>query len=293
MKKNIILGIGILLSLLTLSACGGNKTENGLKYKILVKGTGRTAQMGDLVKGILTLSAQDSILMTSGEESEIILQIMESIFPGDLNEGLLVLHEGDSASFFMPIDSIEKYMGPGMMPDFVKKELVYTIKIDKLYTQAEYQEEENIRAAEAQELEDLAIAQYLQENNITVTPEESGIYFIETKKGKGNTVQQGQSVKVNYIGKLLNGKLFDTNIESVAKENGTYIPQRTYEPMSVLAGVGQMIPGFDQALTMMKKGSKATVIIPFRLAYGNRAVSEDIPAYSTLVFEVEMVEVGQ
>ncbi len=291
MKKNIILSIGILLSLLTLSACDGNKTENGLKYKILVKGEGRVAQMGDLIKGTLTLSSQDSIFMTSGDQPEIILQIMESIFPGDLNEGLLVLHEGDSASFFMPVDSLEKYMGAGALPDFIKKELIYSIKVDKLYTETEYQEEENIKAAEAQEEEDLAIAQYLLENNLTVTPEESGLYFIETKKGKGNTVQQGQRVQVNYIGKRLDGKLFDTNIEAVAKENGAYIPQRTYEPMAVMAGVGQMIPGFDQALTMMKKGGKATVIIPFRLAYGGRAVSEDIPAYTTLVFDIEMVDI--
>lgn len=291
MKKNIILSIGILLSLLTLSACGGNKTENGLKYKILVKGEGRAAQMGDLIKGTLTLSSQDSVFMTSGDQPEIILQIMDPLFPGDLNEGLLALHEGDSASFFMPVDSLEKYMGAGALPDFIKKELIYSIKVDKLYTETEYQEEENLKAAEAQEEEDLAIARYLQENNLTVTPEESGLYFIETNKGKGNTVQQGQRVKVNYIGKRLDGKLFDTNIETVAKENDAYIPQRTYEPMAVMAGVGQMIPGFDQALTMMKKGGKATVIIPFRLAYGSRAVSEDIPAYTTLVFDIEMVDI--
>lgn len=290
MKKNIILGIGIAFSLLTLSACG-SKTENGLKYKTLVKGTGRPAQMGDLVKGTLTLSSQDSILMSSGDKPEIILQIMESIFPGDLNEGLLSMCEGDSTNFYMPLDSLEKYMGQGMLPDFVKKELVYSVKIDKLYTEEEFQAEENLKAAEAEEVENAAIADYLLEHNLNIEPTESGIYFIEVKKGIGKTAAQSQRVKVNYIGRRLDGKLFDTNIETIAKAEGTYIPQRTYEPMSVMAGVGQMIPGFDQALTMMKKGSKATIIIPFKLAYGSRAVSEDIPAYTTLVFDLEMVDI--
>lgn len=291
MKKKLLSGIMLIAALLTLNACGSKtqKTENGLKYQILVKGEGRAAQMGDIIEGKLSLSSQDSVLFAL-EESDKILQIMESIFPGDLNEGLLQLHEGDSAVFFIPVDSMNKYMGGGM-PDFVKEHLVYAIKVDKLYTQEELQQAEMAAAATAKEAETAAIAQYLKDNNLNVEPTENGIYFIETQKGKGKTVQQGQTVKVNYVGKLLNGKLFDTNLEEVAKANNVYNPQRPYEPMSFAAGVGQMIPGFDQAVLMMNKGSKATVIIPFELAYGNRAMGEDLPAYSTLVFEIEVTDI--
>ena len=283
------MGVCMAASLLTLNACGSKKqkTANGLEYEILVKGEGRQAQLDDIIKGKLILSSNGNIVL-SVDESMPIFYIQQSIYPGDLNEGLLMLREGDSASFYIPADSLSKYMGG--LPAEVKDYIVYTIKVDKLYTQEELEQEEAAKEAAALETEQAAIAQYLKDNSITVAPEESGIYFISNKKGSGKTITQGQIVKVNYVGKLLNGKLFDTNIESIAKENNVYNPQRPYEPMEVPAGKGQLIPGFDEALLMMKKGGKATVIIPFAQAYGSRDMSPDIPAYSTLVFDIEIVD---
>ncbi len=111
MKKNIFLTIGLLLSAVAFSACGSHKkTANGLEYDLLVSGNGRAAQMGDILKGKMALSSEDSVIFAL-EESELIMQIMESVFPGDLNEGLLLLHEGDSAVFYIPADSMAKYIG--------------------------------------------------------------------------------------------------------------------------------------------------------------------------------------
>lgn len=289
MKKNILLVLALLLPVLAFNACGAQKkTKNGLKYEIMVKGNGRAAEMGDLIQGKMTLSSNDSVLF-SVNESELILQIMESMFPGDLNEGLLMMHEGDSANFYVPVDSMAKYLG--QIPDFFKKYVVYSIKVDKFYTETEYQEELAQKREQAKEAEVPAIEKYMQENGLSAQPTESGLYFILTQKGSGKTASRGQKVKVNYVGKRLDGKVFDSNIEEVAKANDLYMAEREYEPMEVPAGMGRMIPGFDQALMMMPKGSKATVIIPFELGYGERAVSEDIPAFTTLVFEIEMVSI--
>lgn len=289
MKKAFIMGVCMAASLLTLNACGSKKqkTANGLEYEILVKGDGRQAQLDDIIKGKMIVSSNGNVLF-SVDESTVFSPIDSSFYPGDLNEGLLMLREGDSASFYIPADSLNKYMGG--LPAEVKDYIVYTIKVDKLYTQEELEQEEAAKEAAALETEQAAIAQYLKDNSITVAPEESGIYFISNKKGSGKTITQGQIVKVNYVGKLLNGKLFDTNIESIAKENNVYNPQRPYEPMEVPAGKGRLIPGFDEALLMMKKGGKATVIIPFAQAYGSRDMSPVIPAYSTLVFDIEIVD---
>lgn len=290
MKKNIFLAVVLGLSVLAFTACGSQKkTRNGLKYEILKKGDGKVAQMGDIIRGKMAISSQDSVIFAV-EESELILQIMESIFPGDLNEGLLTLHEGDSASFFIPVDSMAKYMGG--VPDMFKQYVIYSIKVDKLYSEEELQQENLLKAAEAKQAEIPAIEEYMKANGLNAQPTESGLYFIQTKKGSGKNAAQGQKVKVNYVGKRLDGKIFDTNIEEVAKENGLYMPARNYEPMEVTAGMGQMIRGFDEALMMMPKGSKAILIIPFELGYGERAVSEDIPAFTTLVFEVEMVSIN-
>ena len=290
MKKQFISGICLIASLFTLNACGPKKqkTANGLEYEIHTKGEGRQSEMGDIIKGKLVLSTDKGDTLFSVDESLPILKIQQSIYPGDLNEGLLALSEGDSASFYVPADSLKKYMGG--LPAEIDEFMVYSVKIDRLYTEEELEAEQKAEEDAALAAEQAAIARYLEENAIKIEPEESGIYFISTKKGSGKTIAQGQAVKVNYIGKLLNGKLFDTNIESVAKENNVYNPQRPYEPMEVPAGVGQMIPGFDEALLKMKKGGKATVIIPFAQAYGSRDMGPDIPAYSTLVFDIEIVD---
>ena len=103
MRKKIILVACMTASLITLDACGSKrpKTANGLEYQIhVVNENGRLAQRGDIIQGKMTLSSNDSVLFAL-EESEKILQIAPSIYPGDLNEGLLMMHEGDSISFFV------------------------------------------------------------------------------------------------------------------------------------------------------------------------------------------------
>lgn len=285
MSKKIFASLCMMSFLMLAFSCNSEK-----QMKIHVKGNGRAVQMDDIIQGKMTLSSNDSVLFALNE-SEKILQVMTPIFPGDLNDGLMKMHEGDSASFYIPVDSINKYMGGGL-PEFVKGHLVYSIKIDKLYTMEEIQKEEQAMMEKALAEETENIARYLQENNIKAEPMESGIYLFNKKGGVlGKKVEQGCEVSVNYAGKLLNGKFFDTNIESVAKEAGIYNAQRPYEPMSYIAGVGQMIPGFDEAVMNMKKGEKATVIIPFNQAYGSQAMGADIPAYSTLVFDIEVIDV--
>jgi FKBP-type peptidyl-prolyl cis-trans isomerase len=95
---------------------------------------------------------------------------------------------------------------------------------------------------------------------------------------------------MNYVGKLLDGTIFDTNNEKVAKENNMHQEGRTYNAFEFTVGNGEVIPGWDEALPMMKVGGKATFIIPSNLAYGEMNQGP-IKPYSTLVFDVELLEV--
>ena len=83
-------------------------------------------------------------------------------------------------------------------------------------------------------------------------------------------VKKGDIVKVDYIGKLENGEVFDTSIESVAKEEGIYTPERPYEPLEFTVGEGQLIEGFEEAVLDMEVGDEKTVNIPAEKAYGER-----------------------
>ncbi len=82
------------------------------------------------------------------------------------------------------------------------------------------------------------------------------------------TAKNGDTLKVNYTGKLENGEIFDTSIEEVAKEAGIFSPEREYQPLTIKLGFGQVIPGFEKALMGMKEGEKKEVVIPPEEGYG-------------------------
>ncbi|MEN8122455.1 MAG: FKBP-type peptidyl-prolyl cis-trans isomerase [Bacteroidota bacterium] len=120
---------------------------------------------------------------------------------------------------------------------------------------------------------------YLEAEGITIAPTASGLYYIETETGTGVQAKAGDVVIVNYEGQLLNGYIFDTSW----KPDGDF-------PIEFTLGTGAVIAGWDEAIALMKEGGKAKLIIPSDLAYGAQ-VKQSIPAYSTLVFYVDLVDV--
>lgn len=105
---------------------------------------------------------------------------------------------------------------------------------------------------------------------------EGKLEVVESAAGKGTPAKNGDTVNVNYVGKLTNGQIFD-------QSKGT--------PFSFQLGAGRVIKGWDQGLLGMKPGSKRTLTIPPSLAYGPRGMPPVIPPSSTLVFDVEMVSI--
>lgn len=272
-----------LAALVLLPACGK------VDYKMLKRGEGKmTPETGDYIIGEMWITVGDSVLMTNAGKPGPIIQVGEPEFKGDLQEGVRLLHEGDSARFNIKADSIR---ARGMqLPEIVKETLTYVIKVEQIVAEADFPAYLEAKMAEADMAQQEAIAAYLQENNLNVEPTSDGLYFIRTQAGKGKAIQQGSPVKFHYVGRLLDGTIFDTSIKEVAEENGLFHPMRNYEPLSTMAGTGQMILGMDEGLLMMRQGDKATLIIPFQLGYGDRDLGP-IPAYSTLIFEMEIVSV--
>jgi len=111
----------------------------------------------------------------------------------------------------------------------------------------------------------------------------SGLQYEDTKVGTGATPQKGQTCVMHYTGWLwennAKGKKFDSSVD-----RGT--------PFQFKLGQGQVIRGWDEGISTMKVGGKRTLVIPPDLAYGSRGVGNGlIPPNSTLVFEVELLDV--
>ena len=117
---------------------------------------------------------------------------------------------------------------------------------------------------------------YLKENSdLDFVKQPSGLYYLEVEAGTGLSPFPGDSAYVNYIGKFLDGTVFDSNVTQ-----------------GMLYGfiVGQNIVGFDEGVTKMKEGGKSTLLIPSSLGYGTFG-TYTIPGYTPLLFDIELVKV--
>ena len=177
----------------------------------------------------------------------------------------------------VPIDSLTKNI-QAPLPPFLKPgtDLKYTVKILKVQSRAEFEKEMEKEASKAKAVaaKDLAvqpklIADFVAKSGKAFKTTATGLYYSIEKPGAGVNPKMGETWVVNYRGTFMNGKEFD-------KGSAAEMP------------LGQMIPGFNEALMLMKAGGKATFVIPSPIAYGDQARGP-IPANSVLVFELEVL----
>jgi FKBP-type peptidyl-prolyl cis-trans isomerase FklB len=118
--------------------------------------------------------------------------------------------------------------------------------------------------------------QYLEENKKTsgVQVTSSGLQYKVLKQGTGATPKATDTVSTHYRGTLIDGTEFDS---SYARNQPATFP------------VGGVIPGWTEALQLMKVGDKWQLVIPSELAYGDRGAGDVISPHSTLIFEIELL----
>jgi FKBP-type peptidyl-prolyl cis-trans isomerase FkpA len=279
-------------ALLILNACTteGEKntnyqvTESGVKYKVLESDTTRPKlENGQVVSLKMTYGTKDTIFFNSNEIPDKImkLEMQPSGFPGDFYEVMGMFYMGDSAEFFINAESFFlKTAGFREIPEFAKdaEELIFNVRIVKSQSQQEMQDEMIAEMERMRDDEAELIKEYIENNNYNVEPTESGLYVVITEKGKGPKPKNGETVKVHYTGKLLDGKVFDSSVTRG-------------QPFEFPLGQGRVIRGWDEGIAQLNVGSKATLIIPSQLGYGERGAGRDIPPYASLVFEVELLDI--
>lgn len=107
---------------------------------------------------------------------------------------------------------------------------------------------------------------------------ESGLRYKIINKGSGSSAEKGKTVSVHYEGSLSNGQVFDSSYSR-------------NQPIDFTLGVGQVIPGWDEGIGLLKVGDKARFVIPSHLAYGSAGAGGVIPPDATLIFDVELMQV--
>jgi FKBP-type peptidyl-prolyl cis-trans isomerase len=280
--------LGVLFSATVLmTACTKDKVEVIEGVKIQIHSHDNNAKKlkdGDIITFDLVIkNGADSVLQDTrkdGQPGKGMVQAPQAApgaFKGTFENGLRLLSIGDSATILVPIDSLAKTV-QAPLPPFLKPgtDLKYTVKILKVQSKAEFEKEMAGQAEKAKADAAKLLAQqpamidaYIAKSGKKFTKTASGLFVSIEKPGQGASPKMGESWMTNYRGTFLDGKEFD-------KGSNTEMP------------LGQMIPGFNEALTLLKAGGKGVFVIPSQLAYGDQGRGP-IPANSVLVFEVEVL----
>lgn len=131
---------------------------------------------------------------------------------------------------------------------------------------------------EAKKAARASFEQFVKANYPKAKHTASGLYYVMEKEGSGAQAAAGKTVSVHYTGTLTNGSKFDSSLDRG-------------EPISFQLGRGMVIKGWDEGIALLKVGSKAKLIIPSDLGYGERGAPGAIPPNATLIFDVELVNV--
>lgn len=297
MRSIKLFGILILACVATISVKGQGKsakTTRGAEYTIFTANSGEKIKVNDIITfNFIQKTDKDSVLASSYEVGRPAkIQVQQSQNIADLMDFFTLLAANDSAMVKVPTDSIfagAEENRPGFLPK--GSSLVVVVKIEKVQSLDEVMAEEKQEMEKLQEEEKVAMEKYIADNKLTPKATNSGLRYIITKASTKNKPANGDTVFVNYTGRTIDGKVFDSSIEAVAKEAKLDQPGRDYEPISFVLGEGRVIRGWDEGLLLLNEGAKAKFIIPSSLAYGPRGASEDIPPYSTLIFDIELVKV--
>jgi len=277
-----------LLGILLLVACdnkGLKKTKSGLLYKIISDEKNPVVKKGQFIK--LSFSqkisgVKDTVLFSSDSSMPAYVRI-DSVPSNAYSpvEIFSLLRKGDSAVVVQLADSIQHKSQQPLPPFLHKKDkIVLTLRVEDVFENEEaLQKDRQVGLDALHAKETKQVENYLQLHNIQATKTSLGT-FVEVKNpGEGALIDSGKQVSVIYTGKLFpSGQVFESN----DKEDG--------QPIKFVVGTHTIIPGWDDALRLLKKGSTATLYIPAFLAYDQKPGPGNKPN-ENLIFDIKIVDV--
>ncbi len=269
---------------------GFTKTDSGLYYKLQTIGDGkRKPNIGDYLQLIITYKTEkDSVFLdtySNNETGKVILPFNKSSFVGSFEEGLSKMNEGDSVSFVVNADSLFQKFFKVPLPMFLTEggDVKIDVKLYRILTSDEYKTEltNYQQIIEDRDIEEQRKLQsFLDTNNAQFYPLDNGMYYLPIKQGTGSLAENGDLVKISYIGYFLEGKKFESTYE------------RGQALEFTLGEEGQVINGLETAISLMNEGAKTKFIIPSHLAFGAEGSSTKIvPPYTTVVYEIELLNI--
>lgn len=279
--------VAIAALLLSQTACkpSEQKTQHGFRFVNHTNGTGPKAKSGESVMVHVDTYIGDTLMGSTRTNGGVAREYMVPDSAGlgkrvpFLYDAALLMSEGDSASVYETIDSTIRRFVPASQKE--AKEVRYEVKIVQVINKDakdKQMSEAKARLTGVQTMVQATVKDFADgklNDKIMTLP--SGLKILVVEPGTGAPVKTGETVKTNYLGSLMDGKMFDNSFERG-------------QTLDFAVGVGQMIPGFDEGVTKINHGGKAYFFLPYKLAYGEQGTPDgSIPPKSDLVFYVELM----
>ena len=287
----IIQNISHIFILSLLMSCGRNteypgfsRGKEGVYFQLHKIGEStRKAMFSDYITADIEYATLSDSVFFKGRRK---LQLNNSKARGSIEACFRMLAEGESATFIVSADEFFTKTLETSLPVYFQSGDMMKIKLDiiEIQTQKEYNHEKEAFLNwidDFGDYEKIILQQFLMEEEIPAQPTEAGLYYFCLKEGTGKKVEKGDTVTVNYEGRFLNGKFFDSTI-------------RRKQPFQFVYGTEwQVVPGLEKAIGIMKEGGRSLVILPSELAFGQEGSSTGIiPPFTSLIFEIEIIAIN-
>ncbi len=298
MKQTTTIFLSFLLMIL-MAACsekgGFKRTKSGLAYKIISDGKGPLVKRGELLKIHFSNKVHDSLLGTTYGSMPTYAQVDSVGAEYNPAEVFPLLRKGDSAVIVLEVDTLLK-RSPGQLPPSfrAKDKMVLTIRVLEILPTREAVQQDQMEEMAKQKQRDDArkvgeikeIEQYLAKNNIKAQQTQNGVFYEIQTPGTGPKADSGKIVSINYTGYLMDGKFFDSNVDS-----NKQLQKHPLTPFEFMAGMQGAITGMLEGITVFNEGGKGRLFIPSVLGYGAQGSPPAIKPYENLIFEVEVTSV--
>jgi FKBP-type peptidyl-prolyl cis-trans isomerase FkpA len=281
MKTNYLYLFIVVGLLLGCSNDSFKTSPAGLKYRF-VSSNPESPQpaIGDVVA--IKLKYSDAEGKTIDEYPLFRTQLKKPSHEGGcIEDALAMMHKGDSAIFQIKAEDYYTFTLKQKIPKSIEptSKLTFFIRLVEITPYNDFAQERQAARMSGEKEEEQLLKDYLARTNTTTEPATSGLIYIEMKKGDGPAPVAGKKVTVHYLGYFIDGQIFDSSYDRK-------------QPFSFKLGTGEVIQGWDEGVSKMRKGGKARLIIPSYLAYGDKQTGP-VPPFATLIFDVELIDIEQ
>ena len=280
--------ITYILIISTLISCNDERAYkthvSGFEYKIILQNSkAQKIKINDVLDVNLKYTNQkDSVIFNSEKNiGKFRVKVEDANTGGLFQTALMLLHEGDSASFIISAKDFYRKTQKKEFPIFLNENelLKFKIRIKKIISKKEMKKEYEKSIIKMELEENFLLQEYLKTENIKTKATKSGLYLINLKKGKGIKSKKGQKATIHYKASFINGKIISSSINKG-------------KPYSFTIGNNEVIKAWDQAILTMRVGDKLKIIAPSHLAYGEFGYEPKIPPFTTLIFEIKLLKLN-